>query len=74
MKAGDVAVIAGLVILLVLVWGGLYLRSLDLHPDTRCRACQGTGRHSDSHFFWGIGDCQACGGTGRQPRAGRRLL
>jgi hypothetical protein len=47
-----------------------YLISLRLHPNRKCRACKGVGRHAGSVFRYSTRQCVRCGGNGRRARLG----
>ena len=48
----------------------LYVVSLELHSNRRCRSCGGTGRHRGAMFTWGDRLCTKCGGQARHRRWG----
>jgi DnaJ-class molecular chaperone len=51
----------------------VYYVSLQVHPYTYCRRCQGGGRNAgSSRKRWG--HCKLCGGSGRKERFGTRFL
>ena len=52
---------------------GYYL-SLRAHPFTKCKLCNGTGRHFSTTFRNAHRRCRRCGGTGRRDRLGVRLF
>jgi DnaJ-class molecular chaperone len=51
-----------------------YLLSLRIHPLTKCRVCNMTGRHFGSVFSGSYRRCRACGGTGRKDRLGAKVF
>jgi hypothetical protein len=55
--------------ILALVVGG-YLFSLWAHPYTKCRVCNGGGRHRGAIFYYAFRSCRACGGSGQKRRLG----
>lgn len=60
---------------IIAVTGGLgYLLSLHVHPYTRCRTCNGGGRHRGMIYGHATRACGHCGGTGRVQRLGVRLF
>jgi DnaJ-class molecular chaperone len=62
-----------LLILVVLAVAG-YLFSLRIHPLTKCRVCNASGRHFGAIYTYGHRRCRACGGTGRKDRLGAKLF
>jgi hypothetical protein len=51
-----------------------YWISLRIHPEARCRTCNGTGRHWGSMYTRSLRGCRSCGGRGRKERLGVKLL
>jgi hypothetical protein len=51
-----------------------YYVSLRIHPFTKCRLCNGTGRHYGSIYRYAHRRCRRCGGSGRKDRFGVRFL
>ena len=51
-----------------------YFLSLRSHPFTKCRLCNGTGRHFGTTYVYAQRRCRRCGGTGRRNRLGVRLF
>lgn len=51
-----------------------YVVSIARHPRRVCRACDGTGRHRGSMFWWGDRACGKCAGTQRHRRWGAQIL
>jgi DnaJ-class molecular chaperone len=51
-----------------------YLVSLKIHPLTKCRVCNATGRHFGSVFTTTHRRCRKCGGTGRKDRLGAKVF
>jgi hypothetical protein len=51
-----------------------YYISLKIHPLTKCRACNATGRHFGTVYSYAHRRCRKCGGSGRQDRLGVRLF
>jgi len=64
---------AWLVIFVVVLAAG-YFVSLRIHPFTKCRFCNGTGRHFGAVYTYAHRRCRKCGGTGRQDRLGGRVF
>ena len=52
---------------------GYYL-SLKIHPQTRCKRCDGGSRHYDLVYSERRHLCPSCGGSGRRQRLGARLF
>jgi DnaJ-class molecular chaperone len=61
-----------LIIAIVFVLG--YFLSIRSHPFTKCRLCNGTGRHFGTTYGYAHRRCRRCGGTGRKDRLGVRLF
>jgi DnaJ-class molecular chaperone len=51
-----------------------YFFSLRVHPYTKCRLCNGRGRHFGTVYTYAHRRCRKCGGTGRKDRLGVRLF
>jgi DnaJ-class molecular chaperone len=64
----------GYVIIIGILAAAGYYISLRIHPLTRCRLCNGTGRHSGGMYTYAQRRCRKCGGTGRKDRLGVRLF
>jgi len=62
-----------LIILIIVFIVGYYL-SLRAHPYTKCRLCNGRGRHFGTVYTYAHRRCSKCGGTGRKDRLGVRLF
>jgi hypothetical protein len=62
-----------LIILVIIFIVGYYL-SLRAHPYTKCRLCNGRGRHWGSVYTYAHRRCRKCGGNGRKERLGYRLF
>ena len=62
-----------LVLLILIVIVGYYV-SLRAHPYTKCRLCNGRGRHFGSVYTYAHRRCRKCGGTGRKDRLGVRFF
>jgi DnaJ-class molecular chaperone len=62
-----------LVILVIIIIVGYYV-SLRAHPYTKCRLCNGRGRHFGSVYTYAHRRCRKCGGNGRKDRLGVRLF
>jgi len=53
---------------------GYYL-SLKAYPLTKCKACDGRGKHEAAgRYGYAYRRCGRCGGTGRRDRLGVRLF
>jgi DnaJ-class molecular chaperone len=63
-----------ILIVLILIAGVGYYISLRIHPLTKCKVCNGTGRHFGSVYTSAHRRCRKCGGSGRQDRLGVRLF
>jgi DnaJ-class molecular chaperone len=61
------------IILIIVFIVGYYL-SLRAHPYTKCRLCNGRGRHFGTVYTYAHRRCSKCGGTGRKDRLGVRLF
>jgi DnaJ-class molecular chaperone len=61
------------IILIIVFIVGYYL-SLKAHPYTKCRLCNGRGRHFGTVYTYAQRRCRKCGGTGRKDRLGVRLF
>lgn len=61
-------------ILIIIVSAVGYFVSLRIHPLTKCRLCNGTGRHSGGVYTYAQRRCRRCGGTGRRDRLGTRVF
>ncbi len=62
---------AGALALLAVAAGG-YVVGCVVWPFTKCRRCDGIGRHhSPGRAYWR--DCRRCRGTGARVRLGRRV-
>ncbi len=62
-----------LVLLIIIAAVGYYI-SLRIHPLTKCKVCNGGGRHFGSIYTYTHRRCRKCGGSGRQDRFGVRLF
>ena len=63
------------IFILIVIFAAVgYYVSLRIHPLTKCKACNGTGRHFGSVYKNAQRRCTKCGGTGRQNRLGVRLF
>lgn len=51
-----------------------YAFSVRVHPLTKCKVCNATGRHFGSVYTTAHRRCRACGGTGRKDRLGAKLF
>jgi DnaJ-class molecular chaperone len=63
-----------IVIILVIIFIVGYYLSLRAHPYTKCRLCNGGGRHFGSVYTYAHRRCRKCGGNGRKERLGYRLF
>jgi DnaJ-class molecular chaperone len=61
------------VILGIVAAFGYYL-SLKIYPFTKCKICDGRGRHYSTFYENAHRKCSKCGGTGRRDRLGVRLF
>jgi len=61
-------------VIVVVVFIAGYLFSLLVHPFSRCRLCNGGGRHWGSVYKYAQRPCRSCGGSGRHVRLGARVL
>lgn len=64
---------AYLIIIGLMAAVGYYI-SLRIHPFTKCRVCNGGGRHFGSVYPYAHRRCRKCGGSGRKDRLGVRLF
>ena len=62
-----------IIIVAIIVIIGYYL-SLRAHPFTKCRLCNGRGRHFGTLYTSSFRRCRKCGGTGRKDRFGVRFI
>jgi DnaJ-class molecular chaperone len=62
-----------LIILIIIFIFGYYL-SLKAHPFTKCKLCNGRGRHFGTMYTYAYRRCSKCGGSGRKDRLGVRLF
>jgi hypothetical protein len=62
-----------LIILILIVVAGYYM-SLRLHPLTKCKMCNGGGRHFGTVYKSSQRRCRKCGGSGRLDRLGTRVF
>jgi DnaJ-class molecular chaperone len=62
-----------LIILIVIAGVGYYI-SLRLHPLTKCKLCNGGGRHFGTVYKNAQRRCRKCGGSGRLDRLGTRVF
>ncbi len=51
-----------------------YYASLRIHPLTKCKVCNGGGKHSGTVYGYAHRRCRKCGGSGRQDRLGVRVF
>ena len=70
---GSVVTVGILILIIILVVVGYFI-SLRIHPLTKCRQCNGTGRHSCSVYTYSQRRCRKCGGTGRKERLGKQYF
>jgi DnaJ-class molecular chaperone len=61
------------IILIVIAAFGYYI-SLRIHPLTKCKLCNGGGRHFGSVYTYAQRRCRKCGGSGRLDRLGTRVF
>jgi hypothetical protein len=64
----------GVLVVIGLVAAVGYFVSLRIHPLTKCRVCNMSGRHYSAVFPNSYRRCRKCGGTGRQDRLGVRVF
>lgn len=65
----------GFIIIIGIIFLFGYYLSLRAHPFTKCRICNGGGRHyGASPYSYAHRRCRKCGGSGRKERLGVRLL
>jgi DnaJ-class molecular chaperone len=62
-----------LIVICIIAGIGYYL-SLRIHPLTKCKVCNGGGRHFGTVYTYAQRRCRKCGGSGRQDRLGVRLF
>jgi hypothetical protein len=63
----------GVIVIIGMIAVG-YLVSLKIHPLTKCRICNATGRHFGGMYGYAHRRCRKCGGTGRKDRLGAKLF
>lgn len=61
------------IVIVILAVIGYYI-SLRIHPLTRCRTCNGSGRHFGSVYTYAQRRCRKCGGSGRKDRLGTKFF
>lgn len=64
----------GFLVVMALVATVGYFISLRIHPLTKCRVCNNTGRHWGNVYTYAWRRCRKCGGTGRKDRLGAKLF
>jgi len=64
---------AVLIVIVIVAAAGYYV-SLRIHPFTKCKECNGGGKHAGSLFSYAHRKCRKCGGTGRRDRLGVKLF
>jgi DnaJ-class molecular chaperone len=64
----------GIIIIIGIVIAFGYYLSLRSHPFTKCRVCNGSGRHFGTTYSSAHRRCRKCGGTGRKDRLGVRFI
>lgn len=57
-----------------LIFLGLLVGSVILHPYTACSGCKGAPRHFGAMASKSFRMCSVCNGTGREPRILARIL
>ncbi len=62
-----------LIIVGLIAAAGYYI-SLRVHPLTKCKMCNGGGRHFGSVYKNAQRRCRKCGGSGRLDRLGTRIF
>jgi DnaJ-class molecular chaperone len=62
-----------LIIIGIITAVGYYI-SLRIHPLTKCRLCNGGGRHFGAVYPYAHRRCRKCDGSGRKDRLGVRLF
>ena len=62
-----------LIIIGIIAAAGYYI-SLRIHPLTKCKLCNGNGRHFGTMYAYAHRRCRKCGGSGRRDRLGVRLF
>ncbi len=63
-----------ILIIIGIIAGLGYYASLRIHPLTKCKLCNGGGRHFGSVYGYAQRRCRKCGGSGRKDRLGVRLF
>jgi DnaJ-class molecular chaperone len=63
-----------IVIIIALIAVAGYYISLRIHPFTKCKACNASGRHFGSVYTYAHRRCTKCGGSGRKDRLGVKLF
>jgi DnaJ-class molecular chaperone len=64
---------AVIVIIGIIAAIGYYI-SLRIHPLTKCRVCNASGRHFGAVYTYAQRRCRKCGGSGRLDRLGTRVF
>ena len=64
----------GIVIIIGIIAAVGYYFSLRVHPLTKCKLCNGGGRHFGTVYGYAHRRCRKCGGSGRKDRLGVRLF
>jgi DnaJ-class molecular chaperone len=64
----------GWILIVGVIFAVGYYLSLRFHPFTKCRLCNGTGRHFGAIYTYAQRRCRRCGGTGRKYRYGLRFF
>jgi len=63
-----------IIILIGVIAAAGYWISLRIHPLTKCKVCNGGGKHVGTVYTYAHRRCRKCGGSGRQDRLGVRLF
>jgi DnaJ-class molecular chaperone len=64
----------GFIIIMAIIAIIGYYVSLKAHPYTKCRLCNGRGRHFGTVYTYAHRRCRKCGGSGRKDRLGVRVF
>jgi DnaJ-class molecular chaperone len=63
-----------IVVIIVIIAAVGYYASLRVHPLTKCKLCNGGGRHFGTVYTQAQRRCRKCGGSGRLDRLGTRVF
>jgi DnaJ-class molecular chaperone len=65
----------GFIVIIGIIFLFGYYLSLKAHPFTKCKVCDGRGRHTAAGLYsYAWRRCRKCGGSGRKDRLGVRVF